>query len=302
MDHAGLRVQYLSDTHLEFPFALQNMDSLFERQYSFSLETLPVLSDCLCLIGDIGSPFKPSYKEFIELMSNRFPLVIVVPGNHEFYSTRQTPCTYASALKAMKEICDRVPKKNVLFGHKMSLKHNGIRILATTLWSHVPPEHAEEVANGLTDYRVIRVERGEEAGPTSTAKVEDTNQWHKDELEWITDEIEKAKQEGERVLVMTHHAPTKRRTSAPKHTGGGMQSGFATDLEHLLCPPVAGWLFGHTHYNDPYFHKGDDYKVLVASNQLGYFAKGDRADGFHPNNVVFVPSDPQKPTQLERQK
>ena len=154
--------------------------------------------------------------------------------------------------------------------------------------------------------------RIEEEGKTRRATVEDTNKWHKEQAGWLVEEIEKAKEKKEKVVVMTHHAPTFERTSHPQYkglfhfiyyfyfffsfsllsTGNAIQPGFATNLEHLLASPVTAWFFGHTHYNDPYFFANNNNNkndcVLVSSNQVGYFAKGDRNSTFSTKYCVTV--------------
>ena len=54
-------------------------------------------------------------------------------------------------------------------------------------------------------------------------------------------EIKEAKQRNERVLVLTHHAPSMKKTSHPrfeKNEGGGNHA-FSTPLESLMGKPIA---------------------------------------------------------------
>jgi len=217
----------------------------------------------------------------------------------------------------MQEICDKAPHKNVIFGYKSSTLIKNVRLLATCLWSHVLPGFEEAVTKGITDYQVIKIE---ENGRTRRVTTNDTNRWHQDELNWLIGEIEGAKERGEKVVVMTHHAPTFHRTSHPRYTGNNIQSGFATDLEYLLTPPVTAWflffffllflasfslsvvfvfvvfllvrLYGHTHYNDPYFYQNKENdketRVLISSNQMGYFAKGEKTSTFDTRYFISI--------------
>jgi Calcineurin-like phosphoesterase len=68
-------------------------------------------------------------------------------------------------------------------------------------------------------------------------------------VEWLEAEISRAREAGEMVIVMTHHAPTFHRTSHPKVRANLNRVAYATNLEHLLGPPVALWCHGHTHYS-----------------------------------------------------
>ena len=67
-------IQVYSDLHLEFNGARA---------------ALPPIKPCapvVALLGDIGIPSMPSYEEFILEMSDMFKQVLVVSGNHEYYS------------------------------------------------------------------------------------------------------------------------------------------------------------------------------------------------------------------------
>jgi len=199
---------------------------------------------------------------------------------------------------------------------------SSIRILGCTLWSHVPPQSEEAVAGGLTDYRAIKVSNDSTAasdgGESHVVTVSDTNKWHATELKWLKEALETAKTDCKRVVVMTHHAPSLHGTGAPAHSGSDIESGFGTSLEDLLCSPVVAWLFGHTHWSSwqgydkaegkwrplaggldrpldtSELHKSvcENGEVLVASNQLGYGAKGDHhSSRCHPGMYLEVPAD-----------
>jgi len=111
------------------------------------------------------------------------------------------------------------------------------------LWSDVPEERKKAVGQGLNDYNLIEVKEGEKK---RRIKVDDTNQWHKDELQWLKDEIAKAKVNNERVVVMTHHAPWMKGTSDPQFDESPINCAFSTDLSSLIDKPVTAWIFGHT--------------------------------------------------------
>ena len=114
--------------------------------------------------------------------------------------------------------------------HKTSIQlANGIRILGTTLWSHVRPKSVATVEAHLSDYTSIMAEEGER-GRTITAA--DTNAWHQEELEWLQGELETARCRGESCVVMTHHAPTRNDISTFPDTA--TTDGTNIHLTHLL--------------------------------------------------------------------
>jgi len=274
-----LGIQVISDIHLELPLAPTKFGELLEQEFKVASRELPVVGDALVLAGDIGYPTKTGYKEFILHQADRFETVFVVAGNHEFYRT-----TYAKAKKDIQAICEIAPKRNVFFMDKVSMLWKGIRVLGCTLWSNVPQQHAKDVASGLTDYKAIKIE---DNGKTRAILVEDTNRWHQDELGWLKQEIAKAKTNGEKVVVMTHHAPLMKGTSDPRYEGGAIHSGFATDLKSCMEPPLVAWIYGHTHWSSQQQING----VAVVSNQLGYFMKCEHKlgkTGFSPDFCLFI--------------
>ncbi len=85
------------------------------------------------------------------------------------------------------------------------------------------------------------------------------------------------------MIVMTHHAPTTKRTSAPEYEGSAINCAFATDLDHLFAAPVRAWFYGHTHYSNDQNFNG----VRVVSNQHGYFMHKEHT-GYRKEMVVEI--------------
>ena len=132
--------------------------------------------------------------------------------------------------------------------------------------------------------------------------------------------------------MLTHHAPTRHDVSTfpdTPITDGTMPCpfvfcvihfvccvllGFATSLEAMLKPPIACWLFGHTHYSSAqkFEFRRSRFKpldlgsaptraaklkkklnpakeVLVCSNQLGYSHHGEaKTSRFNPFMTLSV--------------
>jgi predicted phosphohydrolase len=200
----------------------------------------------LILAGDIGAPKIASLAQLLERESKRFKRVFFIAGNHEYYTSE-----YGAVKKSLGEICGRF--ENVTFMDKTSiwLPECEVRVLGTTLWSHVPDDSKGAVARSLNDYAQIRIATNESGTTTRKLTVNDTNSWFKDESEWLKAEIEKAKDAKEKVLVMTHHAPLTNGTSAPEHDGSEINCAFSSDMSHLLGDPVKVWVFGHTVRDPP---------------------------------------------------
>ena len=74
-------IQIVSDLHLEFLAGRRKDGDLDE----LITPTAPILA----LLGDIGSPLQPIYRDFLLMQAQRFKAVLVLSGNHEYYSLHQ---------------------------------------------------------------------------------------------------------------------------------------------------------------------------------------------------------------------
>jgi predicted phosphodiesterase len=261
----ALHLQIASDLHVEF---FQDLDEKIIIEPS---------APYLALVGDIGIPSKCTYRRLLERESPKFKHIFVVAGNHEYYQGE-----YNEVQDLLKKTCSKFPNVTFLQKGSVWLPECGVRILGTTLWSHVPPEYSNDVSKALNDYNYIRLlEPG--AHKARKITVSDVNSWHADELAWLQEEIQKAKDAGEKVVVLTHHAPSVNGTSHPRHKGSTINSAFSTDLEYLMGEHVKSWVFGHTHYSSDQKIRG----TQVVSNQLGY-ALFNEAGGFRPDFFIKV--------------
>jgi len=271
-----------------------------------------------------------TYREFLMHQSVGFEAVFVLAGNHEFYRTEYNAgrAALASLCKEVTEALGGAPIVHFMDCARVDLPGTEVRILGCTLWSNVDDASSEVVARTLSDYNAIRV-TGSEAQVAAKATVADTNAWHARELAWLESEIARATLDGRRCVVLTHHGPTFHGTCPPAHMGSAASAGFCTSLERLLRPPVTAWLFGHTHWSSWQRYRaatdGTDVgrwwtlsggalgggpscaelmspssecdaqcagDVLVASNQVGYGAKGEhRKSRCHPRMLLAISAD-----------
>lgn len=134
--------------------------------------------------------------------------------------------------------------------------------------------------------------------------METQNALHAADRAWLEGEIERAKQDGVQLVVVTHHAPSMQGTSHPMFDASPLAHAFGTPMDNLLAPPVAAWVYGHTHYSTWQERKaaghGEDGGeegasgggagsgvCLLVSNQLGYPNESRGLTGFSPSPVTF---------------
>ncbi|KAE8143410.1 Metallo-dependent phosphatase-like protein [Aspergillus pseudotamarii] len=265
--------QVLSDLHLEI-----------NQQYS-SFE-IPVCAKYLILAGDIGRLVDyDNYRDFIQKQTDRFELVFLTLGNHEFYNG-----SFAEGLDKAKQL-EREPSLKgrlvLLHQRRYTIPGSRVTILGCTLWSHVPPDSRVIVQSKIQDFQKIK-----------NWTIDDHNARHESDLAWLLNEIrtadapetraQKQQQQQSGLVVVTHHAPSRQKTSSPQHAQNAWSSAFGTDiLSNGLLDGVRTWVFGHTHYTTDFREGG----IRVVSNQRGYvlpWSKMDGKDGFDVGKVIRV--------------
>jgi hypothetical protein len=256
----------MSDLHLEFT-------TVTPPEFS-------VVAPILILAGDIGRPDVPSLQTFLLAQCQRFEHIFYVAGNHCFYEGE-----YETRLQQLRELDNLDPRIHFL-QNKSYLLPNSVRILGTTLWSHVPPQTASKIGLRLNDYRYIStVDEKKEGGSqikTRPITVDDTNKWHDQQHAWLLQEIQKARENREHVVIITHHAPSRRDTCLEEDED--LEDAFVNDHDIDCVDPVRLWVHGHT-------HRSTDLTInstRVVSNQRGY--PWENA-GFRPNMKITLYDD-----------
>ena len=251
------KIQYMSDLHLEiFP--------------GFRICQEHVASKYLVLAGDIGDPAKKEYETFIKDCMSKFEYVFIVLGNHEHYgrSIDQTVSIVEFLIRDLNN-----DKSHVVLLNKSSydIIPGKLTIIGTTLWSYVDKY---EVKSAIMDYRKIR----------GITNISDNNDLHNKDVAWINAELQLITDD-RKIIVVTHHAPSRNKTSHPMYAGCPLNCAFATDLDHLLKPPVCAWIYGHTHYSNTRVLENG---VVLTSNQRGYIDERQADDKFDPRTCLSI--------------
>jgi hypothetical protein len=152
-----------------------------------------------------------------------------------------------------------------------------VTVLGCTLWSSIPSASADAVSGSLNDFRLVQ-----------NWTIENYNIAHAADLNWLTNECAtiRAQEPHRRIVVLTHHAPTRHGTCAPKYADSLVAPAFATELttHAVWAYPISIWAFGHTHFNSDQMRNG----IRVLSNQRGYEGVEASSSGFLPGFVVCV--------------
>ena len=243
-----MRIQPVSDLHLEF-------DPDHGKQFA---QTLPVRGDVLVLAGDILPIRRPPHvREMLGWFCDRFPLVVYVPGNHEYY--KPSPAAGSELLAT----CARdFPNLRLLDPGVTEIE--GTRFVGATLW--FPPTPDEEQYRGfLADFALIE------------SFVPWVHEAHARHVAFLEQNVCAGD------VVITHFVPHPG-SIAPQYVGNPLNRFFvAGDVTPLVEERGARlWIHGHTHVSF-------DYRVgqtRVLCNARGYPA--EPGTSMNPELVIEV--------------
>lgn len=243
-----MRIQPLSDLHLEFD---DDGGEAFAR-------SVPVAGDLLVLAGDIVPLTRPDrVREVFGWFCDRFPHVVYVPGNHEYYGTSP-----AAAAELLATCARELPNLHLMDGVTEVIE--GTRFVGATLW--FPRTGDEEVFRPfLSDFALIE------------GFVPWVHETHSAQLAFL----ERTVRSGD--VVVTHFVPHPR-SIAPQYAGDPLNRFFvAEDTARLVERSQARlWIHGHTHV-------AFDYQLgstRVVCNPRGY--PGEPGTSMDPGLVIEV--------------
>ncbi len=252
-----MKIQYCSDLHLEF------------QENNNYLKQFPIMpkGDILVLAGDIV-PFAimDKYDDFFQYCSDHFKYTYWIPGNHEYYS-------YDMALKS--GVLNESIKSNVFLVNNISLAHDNLRFIFSTLWSNISTANIWQIERSINDFKLIK-----DNGFRLSA--EKFNAMHQESLAFISNEL--IKKTPNKTIVVTHHVPTLM-NYPEQYKGDIINEAFAVELFNTIETSKADcWIYGHHHSNTPPFNIG---KTMMLTNQLGY-VKYHENKGFEFNRCVNI--------------
>ncbi|MBL0740396.1 metallophosphoesterase [Chryseolinea lacunae] len=239
-----MTIQYCSDLHLEFS----------ENNNFLKNNPLIPKGEILLLAGDI-MPFSRLKKEqpFFDFVADHFEHTYWIPGNHEYY--------HADCKDRTGPVREAI-RSNVTLVNDTVVQHKDVKLICTTLWSHISPENEHLVHQAMSDFLVIQ-DHGKNFLPASFNRLHDASKT------FLTEAL---KQPAQKTVVITHHVPTLM-NYPEKFRASALNEAFAVELFDLIEASKAQyWIYGHHHQGVPDFKIGDS---TLTSNQLGYLKYGE---------------------------
>ena len=245
----SVKIYCVSDVHLEFQ----------------SIEPpKPEFSDCILVIaGDLGNPMLPSYKKYLTNASDMYQEVILVTGNHDYYSLHRT---MAKTEEMISNITKTLPNVHLL--NKSSVILRGIKFLGTTLWTDLTP--VLDLNPCTNDFKMIK-----------DLNLLRYQELHIEQRDWLINELSKEKCGP--LVVVTHHPPSFSAMHPKYEHLGRINCYYYTNLDTLISKCDL-WLCGHTHRGTLSYHKS----TPLLLNPIGY--PGEIVD-YNPKTCVEIDND-----------
>lgn len=142
---SGIRIQYVSDLHLEFP---QNRQWIEKHPLEVTGNILLIAGDTAYLdLPDSKNDTYSAYK-FWDWASKHYNQVIVCLGNHDFYG-------YYDLHAMPNGFCKQI-RHNIHAYYNSVVHLDGIDIIVSTLWSKIEPYDAFLTERNVSDfYRIM---------------------------------------------------------------------------------------------------------------------------------------------------
>ena len=258
-----MKIQILSDLHLEHGGKVPE----HHRE-----------ADVIVLAGDLA-PYTEGLVEHLGEHWTSAPHILYVLGNHEFYGTEID--------ETREQLAEECAGAGIHLLDPGMVRIEGVRFIGATLWTDLLLEgKADEigahmrVSREISDFRGTIQHRGRDF--TTGESVER----HRTDRAFIERELEEAEKSGERVVVITHHAPSPR-SIRPWYEGDPFNCAFASDLDRLIERyQPALWVHGHMH--DPVDEQLG--RTRLVANPAGY--RYEAKKGFDPRLCVELPVKP----------
>ena len=227
-----LSLQVFSDTHTECisseKFLEYKQNKKTDKLWS---EFVNINSDIVALVGDIGNPVLESYWSFIEYISLRCKIVLLITGNHEYWGSDINTTDVLISQKITQYSNVRFLQRNYTIIDK-------IVFLGCTLWSYIPTVFSTEIEGWAGEFKFIK-------GCDSAATF---NSWHFRDLEWLITSINNFRKNGFECVILSHYTPSLELNFDPFWDITPKYFAFSSDLS-ILYDHVKLWAYGHTHFD-----------------------------------------------------
>lgn len=252
-----MKLRIISDIHVNF---YENELPVIEKLNRY-FKNIDYDNEILIIAGDVGIANEDKYIEVLKFIRSKFKYIILVPGNHEFY-------THTNQHKINDDLANLCEKLGIEYLNKDTVELFGYTFVGCTLWSDLNQKYWYSM-NPLIY--------------TCFKSYESFVSTHKNHVEWLDKTLSKLNTD--KVIVITHYLPSKKliagEFSQPQYAISN--TAYFTDLEWMIQKyrnKLVYWFCGHSHitevmkinktivYLNPMGTPGDEHKTKVYTGTL----------------------------------
>jgi UDP-2,3-diacylglucosamine pyrophosphatase LpxH len=234
-----MKIRLISDLHYD---KYDDIQELFEKLNVYFSKINPD-EEILIVAGDIGfatekntegeTVLRKGYIEVLKYLKSRWKYIILIPGNHEYY-TSTVPIVKTNDL-----ISNECEKMGIEFLNKDIVEMFGITFIGCTLWSP------------MTEKAYAKLNKKN----WSFIEYENLISLHDEHKKWLENTLEKYNSKNtynEKIIVITHYLPSPKLIHYKyNHYQPPIEkSAYCSDLskicgkyDHLM----RFWFYGHSH-------------------------------------------------------
>jgi predicted phosphodiesterase len=239
---------------------------------------LLILAGDICMLKDLDKQSErgDTARNFFQRVSQEFPRVLYVMGNHEHYSG-----DFAKGPDRFRTFCAAHDIANITLLDKESVVIDGYDFHGGTLWTDFNDMDTftmHSAATAMNDYHGVKNSDDTVSWKFLPKHALRDHQKMRSYLQTVCDNYRAAGRTDNRVVVITHHAPSLLSIHEKYAHDTLMNGNFYTDMNEFILanPQVQLWIHGHMH--DPF-----DYGLggtRVVCNPRGYVQYEQRAQEF----------------------
>jgi Icc-related predicted phosphoesterase len=220
------------------------------------------------------------YRRFLNEEMPKYRKVIYVAGNHEHYNNSYDD----THTRLRRELPD-----NVYLLENESVQIDDVHFFAGTFWTDMnkgDPISMQVVKQGMMDFKCIKFGHGikmDSLYGDSYWTNSFTPAYAKSVFHETVENLKQflAGKENEKVVVVSHHAPSPQSVHEHYKSDFHMNAGYHSHLDEFIMdhPQIKFWVHGHMH--DPVDYMIGSTRIL--SNPRGYAGYETQANVFDPN-------------------
>lgn len=264
-----MKIAVGSDLHVEFgDIILKNDDNV----------DLLILAGDICVINHLTkqTPYGDIARDFWKRVSFQFPKVLYVMGNHEHYGG-----DFAKSKRQFEQFCAANHIYNIILMDKETVEIDGYQFIGGTLWTDFNDMDSHTMfnaQNAMNDYRGVKNTDDKVSWKFLPKHALRDHCEMKRYLQTCMDNYKEAGRLDNKIVVITHHAPSKQSIHEKYANDSLMNGNFASDLDQFIeaNPQIQLWIHGHMH--DPFDY--DVFATRVLCNPRGYINYESRANEF----------------------